>query len=88
MISGLRARPARETHQRGGAFRTCGGPSRTSKEVADWLLAEEGVAVLAGTAFGAQGEGFLRLSFANSLAELAEGIDRLRRGLARLRASD
>jgi len=57
----------------------------SAREVADSLLAEEGVAVLAGTAFGAQGEGFLRLSFANSQAELREGVARIRRGLERLR---
>jgi aspartate/methionine/tyrosine aminotransferase len=60
-------------------------PGMTSKEVADRLLEEDGVAVLAGTDFGASGEGFLRLSFATSLAELTEGLARLRRGLARMR---
>jgi aspartate aminotransferase len=60
-------------------------PGLTSKEIADALLEEEGVAVLAGTAFGQQGEGFLRLSFANSRDELREGAERIRRGLARLR---
>jgi aspartate/methionine/tyrosine aminotransferase len=60
-------------------------PGLSAREVADSLLAEEGVALLAGTAFGAQGEGFLRLSFANSQDELREGVDRIRRGLERLR---
>lgn len=62
-------------------------PGLTSKQVADSLLEEEGVALLAGSSFGQHGEGFLRLSFANSMDELTEGIDRIRRGLARLRAS-
>ena len=61
-------------------------PGKNSKEVADSLLAEEGVALLAGTAFGAHGEGFLRLSFANSMEELAEGLDRIEHGLKRLRS--
>ncbi|MGH2366873.1 MAG: pyridoxal phosphate-dependent aminotransferase [Chloroflexota bacterium] len=60
-------------------------PGMSSKQVADSLLDEEGVALLAGTAFGAQGEGFLRLSFANAMDELEEGIARIKRGLARLR---
>jgi aspartate aminotransferase len=60
-------------------------PGLTSKAVADSLLEVEGVAVLAGTAFGPQGEGFLRLSFANSQEELREGVARIRRGLERLR---
>ncbi len=62
-------------------------PGLTSRQVADALLEEEGVAVLAGTAFGPHGEGFLRLSFANSIPELEEGLRRLARGLARLRAA-
>ena len=45
-----------------------------SRELADMLLAEAGVAVLAGTAFGAHGEGYLRISYANSLANLEEAL--------------
>ena len=46
---------------------------------------EEGVALLAGSGFGRHGEGFLRLSFANSIEELDEGLQRLKRGVERLR---
>ena len=60
-------------------------PGMNSKEVADSLLAEDGAALLAGTAFGAHGEGFLRLSFATSLDELREGLRRIGRGVRRLR---
>jgi aspartate aminotransferase len=45
--------------------------------LADLLLAEGGVACLPGTAFGANGEGSLRLSYANT-------VDNLRRALARI----
>ena len=45
--------------------------------LADRLLAEGGVALLPGTAFGAHGEGYLRLSYANS-------VDNLRRALTRI----
>ena len=38
------------------------------------LLEEAGVAVLAGTAFGAYAEGYLRLSYANSLENLEEAL--------------
>jgi len=51
---------------------------RTSAEVAERLLQEAGVAVLAGTAFGAHGEGYLRLSYANSEANLKLALDRMR----------
>jgi aspartate/methionine/tyrosine aminotransferase len=41
------------------------------------LLDEFGVAALAGTAFGQHGDGFLRLSYANSQENLKEGVSRL-----------
>ncbi len=56
------------------------GDSRT---VALSLL-EDGVATIPGAAFGAEGEGFLRLSFACQRPALEEGLSRLRRGLLRL----
>jgi aspartate aminotransferase len=60
-------------------------PGFTSKQIADSLLENDGVAVLGGTAFGAHGEGFLRLSFATSMELLGEGCDRIEKGLKRLR---
>ena len=50
---------------------------RSSAEVADRLLNEAGVATLAGTCFGAAGEGYLRLSYANSLANLDKAVSRI-----------
>jgi aspartate/methionine/tyrosine aminotransferase len=67
------------------AFPRVDVPGMTSKQVADSLLAEEGVALLAGSGFGAHGEGFLRISFATSVEELTEGLARIERGVARLR---
>ena len=52
--------------------------ARPSADVAERLLNEAGVAVLAGTAFGAHGEGYLRLSYANSEANLRSALDRMR----------
>ncbi|PYM67255.1 MAG: aspartate aminotransferase [Candidatus Rokuibacteriota bacterium] len=52
--------------------------ARPSADVAERLLNEAGVAALAGTAFGAHGEGFLRLSYANSEANLRLALDRMR----------
>lgn len=51
----------------------------TSQEVERGLLQEAGVAVLAGTAFGEAGEGYVRLSYANSLENLHEAVERIRR---------
>ena len=41
------------------------------------LLEQAGVATLSGTAFGAAGEGHLRLSYANSEENLREGLARI-----------
>ena len=45
----------------------------------DALLNEAGVACLAGTAFGPMGEGYLRLSYANSLENIEEALRRFGR---------
>ncbi|WP_289302241.1 aminotransferase class I/II-fold pyridoxal phosphate-dependent enzyme, partial [Sporofaciens musculi] len=58
----------------------------TSEEFATRLLDEEKVAAVPGTAFGACGEGFLRVSYAYSLDDLREAINRLGRFVERLRA--
>ncbi|MGD2206124.1 MAG: pyridoxal phosphate-dependent aminotransferase [Anaerolineae bacterium] len=50
---------------------------RPSVEIADYLLEEAGVAVLPGTAFGRNGEGYLRLSYANSLEKLEAALARM-----------
>jgi len=49
----------------------------TSKKLADALLEQAGVAALAGTAFGAYGEGYLRFSVANSLENLSTALARI-----------
>jgi aspartate aminotransferase len=48
-----------------------------SKPLADALLEQAGVAALSGTAFGEFGEGYLRFSVANSLANLQQALDRI-----------
>ena len=45
-----------------------------SVELQDRLLAEAGVAALAGTSFGAEGEGYLRFSYANSLENIEKAL--------------
>lgn len=57
----------------------------TSEEFATRFLEEEKVAVVPGTAFGACGEGFLRISYAYSLDDLKEAVGRLGRFIDRLR---
>ena len=57
----------------------------TSDEFATRFLEEEKVAVVPGTAFGACGEGFLRLSYAYSLEDLKEAFGRLAHFVEHLR---
>ena len=48
-----------------------------SKKLADALLEQAGVAALSGTAFGVHGEGYLRLSIANSYENLELALERI-----------
>jgi aspartate/methionine/tyrosine aminotransferase len=60
------------------AFPNTTGTGWKSKPLADALLAEAGVAALSGTAFGEYGEGYLRFSYANSMENLNEAVERIR----------
>ena len=71
-----------------GAFYCFADASRYGKnslELAMEILNEAGVAVTPGMDFGAGGEGYLRFSYANSLENIAEGMDRLGAYLAKKR---
>ena len=57
----------------------------TSWELARYLVKEHQVAVVPGSIFGKEGEGYVRLSFAASTEQLQEGIARIRRGVKALR---
>jgi len=48
-----------------------------SVEFSDYLLAEARVATMPGTSFGREGDGFLRLSYANSVANIREALERI-----------
>ena len=60
------------------AFPNVKGTGQDGKIVADRLLQEAGVAVLSGTAFGEHGDGYLRLSYANSMENIQEAIEAMR----------
>src|SRR6478752_6610244 len=53
------------------------GTGMSSRDFADYLLQEHGVAGIAGTSFGSYGEGYLRLSYANSDANLERALERV-----------
>jgi aspartate aminotransferase len=51
----------------------------TSEKCANYLLNKAGVAVLPGTAFGPGGEGYLRFSYANTVENIEEAIERIKK---------
>lgn len=61
------------------AFPCIRNTGRTSKEFALRLLEQEKVACVPGTAFGPSGEGFVRCSYATSLDNLKEAVQRMGR---------
>ena len=66
------------------AFPDIRSTGMTSAEFCERFLLQEHVAVIPGTAFGAGGEGFVRMCYASSLANLSDAMDRLDRFLKRL----
>ena len=58
------------------------GTGMTSQEFTDKLVVDAGVAVVAGTAFGSQGEGFVRVTYAVHDDDIAEGIKRMKEFLS------
>jgi len=53
------------------------GTGMDSRTLQDYLLNNAGVAALAGTSFGKYGEGYLRLSFANSIENIKKALERI-----------
>jgi aspartate/methionine/tyrosine aminotransferase len=65
------------------AFPNVSGTGRSAKELQEAMLNEAGVAAIAGTSFGAMGDGYIRFSYANSVANIEEAMARIGRLLAR-----
>jgi aspartate aminotransferase len=59
----------------------------TAKQIETGLLNEAGVATIAGTSFGSYGEGYIRISYANSLENIAEAMRRFGDWLAQRKAA-
>jgi len=60
------------------AFPNIEGTGLNAKKLQDELLEKTGVAIIAGTSFGAMGEGYVRFSYANSTENIREAIRRVR----------
>ncbi len=85
IVAGLRTLPGFTCVMPQGAFYAfpnITGTGFSAKELQNKLLLDAGVATVAGTAFGARGEGYLRFSYANSLEKIAEALERIRAVLA------
>ena len=80
IVDGLNALPGVRCHKPAGAFYVfpnITGTGRSSKEMENLLMDEAGVAALSGTSFGEFGEGYIRLSYANSQDNIRIAIDRM-----------
>ena len=60
------------------AFPNIEGTGLSSMELQNKLLNEAGVAIISGTSFGAQGEGYIRFSYANSKENILKAVARIR----------
>jgi len=81
IVERLNALPGVRCVRPGGAFYAfpnIEGTGLTAREAQDRFLAEAGVATIAGTSFGAWGEGYLRFSYASSIDNIREAIRRIR----------
>jgi aspartate/methionine/tyrosine aminotransferase len=89
VVAGLNAIPGLRCVLPQGAFYAFPNVSELDPDgraFADYLLEEAGVAVLAGTAFGQAGRGYLRISYATSLENLEEALRRIEAAARTFRA--
>jgi aspartate/methionine/tyrosine aminotransferase len=59
------------------AFPNIAGTGLDAKTLQERMLNEAGVAAIAGTSFGKYGEGYVRFSYANSIENIEEAMDRI-----------
>jgi len=87
IVTGLNEVPGFSCIYPKGAFYVFPNISKTgmkSEALANYIIEEAKVCLLPGTAFGSQGEGFLRLSYASSLESIHEGIKRLKKAMEKV----
>jgi aspartate aminotransferase len=80
IVNGLTAIPGISCQRPQGAFYVfpnIKGLGKSSTEIASYLLEKAGVAVLAGSDFGEYGEGYLRLTYSNSIENIRKAIERI-----------
>ncbi len=87
LVDGLNSIPGIECHMPSGAFYAfprVSGLGVSDVELADRLLDEADVATLAGSVFGEQGVGHIRLAYTTSRDNIVKAVDRIRDFAARL----
>lgn len=60
------------------------GTGMSERDLADYLMEEAGVAVLAGTSFGEYGRGFIRMSYANSIENIQKALANIEAAVSKL----
>jgi aspartate aminotransferase len=81
IVEGLNAIPGFVCQNPQGAFYVfpnITGTGKESSELANLILEKAGVALLSGNSFGKYGEGYLRISYANSLENIEKGLEKIR----------
>jgi aspartate/methionine/tyrosine aminotransferase len=87
LVDGLNKLPGFRCHKPLGAFYVfpnIEGTGMSSGHLQSYLMEEAGVAVVAGPSFGEYGEGYIRLSYANSRENIRAALDSMRAALEKL----
>jgi aspartate/methionine/tyrosine aminotransferase len=87
IVDGLNAIPGITCKRPKGAFYVFPNITRlgiSSAEMAGYLLEKAGVAVLAGSDFGEHGEGYLRLTYANSIDNIRRALNQIEKAVREL----
>ncbi|MDD4477279.1 MAG: pyridoxal phosphate-dependent aminotransferase [Patescibacteria group bacterium] len=82
LVDGLNEIPGISCLKNEGAFYVFPNITKTgmtSKQFTDFLLDKAKVAILSGTDFGKYGEGYVRLSYANSIKNIEEAVERIKK---------
>lgn len=90
VVKGLNGLPGVSCIEPRGAFYAFPNVSQTgwkAKKLASTLLEETGVATIGGPDFGVHGEGYIRLSYANSLENIEKALERMKTFLSTAKAA-
>ena len=89
IVDGLNAIPGISCRRPKGAFYVFPNTKKLgvdSAQLANYLLNEAGVAALSGADFGKYGEGYIRLSYANSMENIEKALKKIEMAVAKLKA--